>query len=86
MLVASLAGCTADIGPVVRDVRFGSDGRMAVQRCNLHNVTSVFSSELTLTDCRTVFQEIPGGATAGERALGDRGTSSAPEEADARRP
>lgn len=35
LAMLSCAACTSRAGPIVRDVRYGPDGRVVVERCNL---------------------------------------------------
>ena len=50
---AWMTGCTTDLGPVVRDVHVAGDGRLELERCNVHGSYSFYVTRLSYTDCRT---------------------------------
>jgi hypothetical protein len=49
------AACTSRAGPVVKDVRYASDGRLVVERCDLILTYAPFQyvPEPSFEDCRT---------------------------------
>jgi hypothetical protein len=56
LVLAALAcaACTSRAGPVVKDVRYASDGRLVVERCDLVLTYAPFQNvpDLSLEDCR----------------------------------
>lgn len=53
LAAVGLVACTSTAGPFVRDVRYGKDGRLVVERCTVNVSSGFFGPEVWEDDCHT---------------------------------